>query len=590
MSIKILTSEVSEQIAAGEVVENPASVVKELVENSLDAGSTSIEVRLTDNGLKEIRVIDNGFGIPQDEAELAFQRHATSKIALIEDLQQIKTLGFRGEALASIGAVSRVALTTCSPDEICGKRIIFEGSSLIATEETGAPTGTEIIVKDLFYNTPARKAFLKSGSREMKKVSALLTGLAFSYPEIAFQLWNENRIVFKTKGDGRITDIITEAYGKNVAENMIPLKHTSEGSFSVSGYISNPLLTRSTRLYQTVLINRRLVRSTLISHSLKRGYGGLLPPNRFPLSIIYLEVPPDTIDVNIHPAKAEVRFHREREISGLIYKAVTRSLERNSPSGNITISPQRKARVHDTEPSGLQEISIKDSSNIYSLKEASIVGENTVKELPVTDLPENNNEKLFPEESYQLIGQYLASYIIAQKAGELVLIDQHAAHERILYEQIRETYRYKEDSSVPLASPITIEIPFPWEGRISEAFSLMEDAGFKIELFGYNTYIIRAIPVYLTRYFNRELFMDLVESIMEYEEFPEDKKDIIIKMASCKGAVKANQKLSRQEMSTLISELENTNKPFYCPHGRPAVISFNKNDIEKGFKRKGGKS
>ncbi len=595
MGIKILNPEIAEQIAAGEVVENPASVIKELVENSLDAGATMVEIKVIESGLKEIRIIDNGSGILSDETALAFERHATSKISLIDDLQNIKTLGFRGEALASIGAVSKVLLTTRTPGELSGTHIRVEGGIISPPEETGSPSGTEIVVRDLFYNTPARLAFLKSRSQEMRRISSLLTGLAFSYPEVAFYLWNDQRLVFKTKGDGQITDIIAEAYGKDAANAMTEIKPLTDKSISIWGYISTPLLTRSTRLYQTVLINRRLVRSPLVSHTLKRGYQGLLPPNRFPLSVIYLEVPPDFVDVNIHPSKAEVRFHRDKDISDLIYKSVTLSLGRSSPSGYFKTGKKVDIQSRSEETSLLEEEkSVYGVGNTYSLHEGSLKYNDVINKQILEETQEKDKEKqinqLFPDDSYQLIGQFLASYIIAQKPEKLVLIDQHAAHERVLYEKFKKEYLSKDAVSFFLASPLTIEIPFSWEESINEVFNLLEEAGFKIETFGYNTYIIRSVPDFLSKYFNREYFMDLIERIMEPDEPPDDKREIIIKMAACKGAVKANQKLSQQEMVALISQLVKTNNSFYCPHGRPAVISYEINEIEKAFKRRGGRS
>lgn len=591
--IRILAPDVVEQIAAGEVVENPASVVKELVENSLDARATLIEVRIRESGLKEIRVTDDGIGIPTGEISHAFQRHSTSKISTTDDLEHLDTLGFRGEALASISAVSRVTLISRPPGELGGIRIKLAGGKKQSKEEVGAPVGTDVVVNDLFYNTPARKAFLKTPAYEARKISLLLTGLAFSFPDVAFSFWHGERLIFQTRGDGDVPGIIAEAYGKDVPRSMLELQREQRGGMSIEGYISTPLLTRSTRQYQTFLVNRRLIRSNLLSGTLKRAYQGLVPGQRFPLAVIHLRLPPETVDVNIHPAKAEVRFHHDREITGLLFRAVSDTLKRTSPSISLGSEGFARRRNPGARSPGFPPVQKKTGQRdrTYHLHDERIADS-----LPFDDFgkeafvstPEESSQ-IFPEEDYQVIGQYLSSYILAQKGDKLLLIDQHAAHERVLYEHYKKKYSEAEHDAQVLATPISIEVPASLAENMPEFISLLENAGFKIELFGENTYLIREIPLMLADIFNREIFLDLLAYIGEHKEMPgTDANEPVIRMMACKNAVKANQKMSLPEIRKLIREWGMTATPFYCPHGRPILISFTRHELEKGFRRKGG--
>ncbi|NLZ27384.1 MAG: DNA mismatch repair endonuclease MutL, partial [Firmicutes bacterium] len=570
--INILAPDVVEQIAAGEVVENPASVVKELVENSLDAGATLVEVRIRESGLEEIRVTDDGTGIHPGEIGHAFRRHSTSKISTADDLEHLDTLGFRGEALASISAVSRVTLTSRPPDELGGMRIELAGGKKQSEEEVGAPVGTDIVVSDLFYNTPARKAFLKSPSYEARRISLLLTGLAFSFPDVAFSFWHGERLIFQTRGDGDVLEIIAEAYGKDVPRSMLKLQHEQRGTISIGGYISTPLLTRSTRQYQTFLVNRRLIRSNLLSGTLKRGYRGLIPGQRFPLAVIHLQLPPEKVDVNIHPAKAEVRFHHDREITGLIFRAVGETLKRTSPSIALGSGDFARKRSFEAQPTDFPpgDEKTEQKNRTYYLQDEMIADNfhpDDFNKKTIISTPEESGQ-IFPGEDYQVIGQYLSSYILAQKGDKLLLIDQHAAHERVLYEHYRKKYSEAEHDSQVLASPISIEIPASLAENMPAFISLMENAGFKIELFGENTYLVREIPLILADIFNQEIFLDLLEYIGEHKEIPgSDANEPIIRMMACKNAVKANQKMSLPEIRKLIEELGMTATPFYCPHG-----------------------
>ena len=597
MAIIKLPNELREHIAAGEVVENPASVLKELVENALDAGSSFIEVRVKKGGTEEIKVTDDGCGISGNEAHLAFERHATSKISNLNDLYNIRSLGFRGEALASISAVSRVKLITRTPESISGTSLLVEGGELISLEETGAPVGTEITVRDLFFNTPARRSFLKTVSGEMRKISTLITGLAFSNPKVSFSLWNENKQVFKSRGDGNILEIITEAYGSEISRSMLKLEDIESDIHRVNGYISSPAISRTTRTYQNILVNRRLVRSTLISQSMRRGYEGLIPAGRFPVAVIYLETDPQFLDVNIHPAKTEIKFQDEQEINRLIYKTVTTTLRNNSNKGqnlwtndsysklNARGKDQEAHKDYSLDEKNYRSYVLAENKNDTGYHEKST----SANEKP-SSLPQKEEEsRLFPEESCRVIGQYLSSYIVIQKSDELFILDQHAAHERIIFEKLRRQIRNSGTETIMLSAPLKIEIPSTWEGEKEEILQLLARQGFEIEGFGNNTYVVRSIPAFLSDYFNEDYFWVLFEDLAENKEIVEDISDILLKTAACKGAVKANQKLDQREMFNLIKEWENTENAYFCPHGRPAVLTFSRHELERGFQRKGGK-
>lgn len=588
MSIRILPPEIAEQIAAGEVVENPASVVKELVENALDAGATLIEVSIKGGGLKEIKVVDNGSGIMAGDVHMAFQRHATSKVYTLEDLFAIDTLGFRGEALASISSVARVNLVTRYSAEITGSSILVEGGSISSREEVGCPVGTEVVVSDLFYNTPARRSFMSAPARETGRVSYLITGLAFSHPGVAFTLRSENRVTLKTRGDGQVKNIIAEAYGTETAGQMMEIKSRQRGGHSVEGFISAPFLHRSSRRYQTLIVNRRRVYSPYITRSLERGYQGLLHADRHPVAAIYLTVPSEFIDVNVHPSKAEIRFHKPGEVGDLLREAILETLGRSSP--HYHFSPG--APFVNKPPLPGREAFLPPVPTGETDREPGRYGrEDTTGHREPSNLQTTVSEpqpRLFSGPYLKVIGQYLSSYIIIQKDDELVMIDQHAAHERILFEQFKKTYALTNYSSSPLAVPMSIEIPRSWEERMPPVIQFLRDIGLIIELFGHNNYIIRQVPSFLINLCSREFFLDLLEDLVQSGEPSKPDIDIVLKSAACKGAVKANHSMTPEEMDILVRQWNQTENLFYCPHGRPSAISFSRGELEKGFQRRGG--
>jgi len=630
MKISVLPHKVTEQIAAGEIVENPASVIKELVENSLDAGATFLEIRLKGGGIEEISVFDNGHGLEASQLPLAFQRHATSKLQSLEQLyHSLNTLGFRGEALPSIASVSRVELTSRPRGYMVGCRICLEGGEVISSEEVGCPEGTEIKVRDLFFNTPARRKFLKSRRAEVARVSRLITAFSFSHPGVSFSCWSDEKLLFKSRGDGNILNLVAEAFGKEVSRSLVPMEEEEEsdtGTIKIKGYLSPPYLTRSSRRYQSIVVNSRLVNSPLVSRALERGYRGLLQAHRFPVAVIYLEVPPGFLDVNIHPAKSEIRFHDNRAIETLVYRAVTRALQRSSPEyyyHGRDFSRKLKSRESTDDPvvnfNGQQEKIIEeDTTSIGSPQRNLLVSEEHTTGEEKESLWEENitstaysghtrekdggehressgssgeKEEAGEVEIFnsqvksRVIGQFLSTYIVLQKEKRLVLIDQHAAHERVLYQKFLREYEEASVSRVGLVVPVTVEVPSSVIQMFSEIENDLEKIGFKIEPFGNNTCIVREVPSFLVEHFQEEMMRDIVEEINELEGIASDKIMEIFKVFACKGAVKAKQPLDQKEMENLVEQWEQVEYAGYCPHGRPVAVSFSAQELQRGFLR-----
>lgn len=617
--IRELSQEVTEQIAAGEVVESPLSVVKELVENSLDAGATKVEVRIENGGLDEVRVFDNGYGLEKEEVPLAFRRHATSKLDSLETLiQDLHTLGFRGEALPSIATVSRVIFTSRKPAKLVGSIFHIEAGEIISHEETGCPPGTEVIVRDLFFNTPARKKFAQSRSREASRIAQLITGIAFSHPEVSFTLYHGKKTIFKSSGDGNLQNLIIEAYSREVAQSMVTVstaRSASEGELSLKGMISAPYLTRSSRRYQTMLVNRRLVYSPLLSQALERAYYGLLKKGRFPVAVLYLQVPPAFVDVNIHPAKSEVRFQNPKEVNQLVFYGAKESLQRcstayyfqeenrSSPSyytfkGSSNLSENSPSFSSPNFPMEARSMDKTTNYGTSSLQNSTGEKDKAEKEVQqkITDssleLVTRVDRNIVPSEkgAFQIIGQYLASYLVAEKNGDLVLIDQHAAHERVIYEKLRQEHSLHSISRVQLAVPLTLELPSSWADNFSTLLPWLEEGGFHLELFGRNTYVVREIPAFLMEFFEEQFFWDLLEEMLFSERYDHEELMDLFKAFACKSAVKAHQKLSLEEMEELINKWQLTSNSGYCPHGRPVAVTFGKEQLQRGFQRRGGGS
>ncbi len=600
MGIKVLDKLIAEQIAAGEVIENPASVVKELVENSIDAGATRIEVDLEEGGKSLIAVTDNGCGIVSAELAVAFQRFATSKLSLLEDLERISSLGFRGEALPSIAAVSKVRLVTRPEDCLAASEITIEGGTLISQGETGAPPGTRVEVRDLFFNTPGRLKFLRAASVESTRVSTLLSELSLAHPQVAFSLKSGKRNLFSSPGDGVLLHAIASLYGPDSAEAMVELKRTDKlSSIALHGYTSSPYLTRSSRRWITLIINGRLIKNPMIVNALERAYGDLLPGRRHPLAILYLNIPPHKLDVNVHPAKVEIRFQDPETIKTIVYRTAKLALHQNQ---NLPEWPQQEGSERPGDlPGSYSNTAFPghnrplfegkdqpgDQVQLGRQKFAKSINSKSAEQ----KLPERVAEKqaLDNDKDYRLIGQYLQSYLLVEKGEDLLLIDQHAAHERIHYHRLSGSKpALKKEESVQLTLPLTISTPSAWRSSIPELLPVLNKYGFDLEPLGDDSYVLRAVPFMLRGQADQARIHDLLETLVdENANSDQDPDDLILKTIACHRSIKAKQPLTRDEMEQLLTEWEKTPLAEYCPHGRPTVLRFNRNQLEKGFHRKG---
>ncbi len=596
LEIKILEKNTAEQIAAGEVIENPSSVVKELVENALDAGATKIDVELANGGKALLSVTDNGHGISASELPLAFKRFATSKLTVIEDLDHLSSLGFRGEALPSIAAVARIKMTTRAAGALSGSVITLEGGEVVEQEEVGAPFGTRVEVRNLFYNTPGRLKFLRADAVESTRVSALLSEMSLAHPKTAFALKSGKRNLFNSSGDGIVLHAIASLYGSETAEAMLELKRKdTESGCSLHGYTSAPFLTRSSRRWIILIVNGRLIRNPLMVSALERAYGDLLPRQRHPLAVLFIDLPSGNIDVNVHPAKTEIRFREPEVIKSLIYRAVKMTLqgELKLPQWPERIPQERyKYDRSNTQQQNLKDISLDEQSthDDEQYREQSQFFQKDSSQQYGEYMAVNESEAKF--KSCRLIGQFLQSYLVVQKEDCLLLIDQHAAHERINYHQLIQSENpVKKQERVQLTIPLTVNLPVTWRSEMPRLLPLLSESGFELESIGEDSYVIRSVPFLLSSNVDSSQLYDLLEMLITagYNSDAEY-REAILKTIACHRAVKAKQALTRQEMEILLKEWENTPHAEYCPHGRPTVISFDRTQLEKGFHRKGNRN
>lgn len=599
--IKVLEKNVADKIAAGEVIERPISIVKELVENAVDAGADSIVVEIKNGGKSYIRVTDNGCGIPCEEAETAFLRHATSKIETAMDLNSIETLGFRGEALASVAAVTRTELITKTTDNKTGTRLVIHGGMVIANEQTGCPDGTTIVVTDLFYNTPARLKFMKTDSAESGLVIDFVSQMALAYKNIKFRLINNGRILFSTLGDGNRLNTILRVYSDVDARNMVPLDFR-EGGLYAEGYISTPAFSKTTRSSQIYFVNGRVVSSKVIERGVSDGYKERLFEGRYPVVYLFLQVDPHTIDVNIHPNKREVRFDEEALIINFISRAIKKSLSTKDAvvdAGNIfkdmdrRISPSKvyervfepfreKTEEYACEKTDEKQVDIKQLlstiKNPVSSPFPEPIGE------PVLDIYQPQL-KPFDFSELQVTGVIFDTYITAVDGHNFYLIDQHAAHERIFYERLVGEYESAVKERQPLLMPLIINLSLAVSENRFDWLDALSKMGFTIEEFGPGTFRITEIPMFMEMSEAEDFINEFIENINNSTDL--SNRIVIDKliMMSCKAAVKANDKLNSEEVNTLIKDLSYCVNPFSCPHGRPTFIKLTRYEIEKMFKR-----
>jgi DNA mismatch repair protein MutL len=572
MPIKILAPEVASRIAAGEVVERPASVVKELVENSLDAGATQIAIEVQAGGVRLIRVVDNGVGIPPEEVPLAFERFATSKVGTADDLETIATLGFRGEALPSIAAVSEVTMVTRSKDELAGTFVNTKDGAVLEKTKRGCPRGTTVTVRNLFRNVPARLKFLKSDATENGHISNLVSQYALAFPEVRFTLVIDRRTAFRSTGSGSLREVLGAVYGLEAAKSLLQVEpRDGDGDpFSprITGFVSSPSVTRASRNYISLFVNRRWVQSRMLTFALEEAYKGLLMAGRHPIAVVNIVLPPQELDVNVHPTKNEVRFRHERDVFMAVQKAVRATLVAQAPMPTLETLPQ----AQPAPPPPPERLFAAEGEG-HDVATKPPVAVPPAAQPVVTVLP-----------ILRVVGQFANTYVIAEGPDGMYLIDQHAAHERVLFERIRDQRQRKSVEVQGMLQPVTVELTVRQQELLELQAEALSEYGFGIEHFGERTYLVRSVPAMLRG-------QNVAQSLTELLDFLGEgaKSDWLEEIAvslACHGAVRAGQTLSLGEMQDLIRQLERAAQPRTCPHGRPTMVHLSASQLEKGFGRR----
>lgn len=624
--IHVLDNGTIDKIAAGEVVERPASVVKELVENAIDAGADSITVEIKEGGISLIRVTDNGCGIDKADVKTAFLRHATSKIRTVEDLLSVPSLGFRGEALSSIASVAQVELITKTAQELTGIRYCMEGGTESDYAQIGAPNGTTILVRNLFFNTPARKKFLKTAATEGGYISDLMEHMAMSKPHIAFQYIQNGQTKFHTSGNGDLKEIVYRIYGRDISAELLWVEASMDG-IRIFGYLGKPTINRSTRSYENYFVNGRYIKSDLIAKGLEEGYKSYLMQHKYPFTVLHLEVHGELLDVNVHPTKMEIRFLNQMSFYEFLVRSVEDALhqsemipavilnpEEKEPAGKGTakapepFEAQRSAAFKVAEESLYQTETDQKPDHLQHTALGRVIG-NVGRPEPVNheacqtsilkqkdhifvEKPEQLNffsEKLLTKQarsSYHILGQIFDTYWLISYEDKLLIIDQHAAHEKVKYEKLVHQLQKKEVLSQTLNPPVIVTLTSKEELVLREYQEHFRTLGFEIESFGGREYAIRSVPVDLYGCQERQMFLAIMDELSEttLKGTPEVIYQKLASM-SCKAAVKGNTSLSLAEMEQLIDQLLELDNPYHCPHGRPTMISMSKYEIEKKFKR-----
>ena len=659
--IQVLDQITIDKIAAGEVIERPASIVKELVENSIDAKAASVTVEIQDGGISLIRVTDNGSGIEREDIRNAFLRHSTSKIRKVEDLAHIASLGFRGEALSSISAVTRTELITKTKEDTFGTRYVIEGGVEQSLEDAGAPDGTTFLVRQLFYNVPARRKFLKTPMTEAGHVQDLLMRLALSHPEVAFTFINNGQTKMRTSGNGKLKDVIYSIYGREAAANLIELDYSMDG-LVMKGYLGKPVITRGNRNFENYFVNGRYVKNAMLSKAIEDAYKDFLMQHKFPFVVIHFQVDGEKIDVNVHPTKMEMRFQRQQDVYNIVYEGVHRTLlepelipqveapapkvisqpksespfllkpktapqpmekkpeEKEEPHDEAYFMKKMKERVlsyHQRNSSAKvakKEQIFRPQAQAERIKDALARAKEVekqpqkqaeeqpelIRETPVYETKPVTEEKaeqlnLFEEHllkrekkaEYKLIGQVFETYWLVEFENSLYIIDQHAAHERVLYERTLKEMKNREFTAQYLSPPIILSLSMQEAQVLNENMDRFTRIGFEIEPFGGEEYAVRAIPDNLFGIAKKELLLEMLDDLADGISTSMTPELIDEKVASmsCKAAVKGNNRLSAQEADALIGELLLLENPYHCPHGRPTIIAMTQRELEKKFKR-----
>ena len=659
--IQVLDQITIDKIAAGEVIQRPASIVKELVENSIDAKAASVTVEIQDGGISLIRVTDNGSGIEREDIRNAFLRHSTSKIRKVEDLAHIASLGFRGEALSSISAVTRTELITKTKEDTFGTRYVIEGGVEQSLEDAGAPDGTTFLVRQLFYNVPARRKFLKTPMTEAGHVQDLLMRLALSHPEVAFTFINNGQTKMRTSGNGKLKDVIYSIYGREAAANLIELDYSMDG-LVMKGYLGKPVITRGNRNFENYFVNGRYVKNAMLSKAIEDAYKDFLMQHKFPFVVIHFQVDGEKIDVNVHPTKMEMRFQRQQDVYNIVYEGVHRTLlepelipQVEAPAPKVISQPksespflvkpktapqpmekkpEEKEEPHDEayfmkkmkervlsyhQRNSSAEVAKKEQifrpqAQAERIKDALARAKEVekqpqkqaeeqpelIRETPVYETKPVTEEKaeqlnLFEEHllkrekkaEYKLIGQVFETYWLVEFENSLYIIDQHAAHERVLYERTLKEMKNREFTAQYLSPPIILSLSMQEAQVLNENMDRFTRIGFEIEPFGGEEYAVRAIPDNLFGIAKKELLLEMLDDLTDGISTSMTPELIDEKVASmsCKAAVKGNNRLSAQEADALIGELLLLENPYHCPHGRPTIIAMTQRELEKKFKR-----
>lgn len=625
-NIQVLDQITIDKIAAGEVIERPASIVKELVENAIDAGASAVTVEIKEGGISFIRITDNGCGIPREEVPLAFLRHSTSKIRTVEDLSTVASLGFRGEALSSIAAISQVELITKTRDCVLGTRYLIEGGKEKKIGDAGAKDGTTFLIHQMFYNTPARRKFLKTAMTEASHVNELMIRLALSHPEVSFEFINNGQSKLHTSGNGRLKDVIYQVFGREVTQNLLEVDEAIPG-LKVTGYIGKPLISRGNRNYENYYINGRYVKSNIIAKAIEDAYKDFTMQHKYPFTVLHFVMDGNDLDVNVHPTKMELRFSRQQDVYNFVYMAVKNALSEREliprvelPEAKPVPTPVKEERNLDYFMKKMQERvtsyhnqqsqaevkdiyavhretqqvdRIREAANYRKEQENKLKPDASKTEETVQKKPEQLNlfeEKLLSKESvveHKIIGQLFDTYWLVEFHDQLYIIDQHAAHERVLYEKTLQGMKTREFTSQYLSPPIILNLSMQEEEVLKEHLDTFANIGFEIEAFGGDSYAVRAIPDNLFGIAKKELLIEMLDSLVEGISSSIAPDMIAEKVASmsCKAAVKGNSRLSYKEVEELIKELLKLDNPYHCPHGRPTIIAMTKQELEKKFKR-----
>ncbi len=662
--IKLLDKNTIDKIAAGEVIERPSSVVKELLENSIDADATSITVEIKDGGLSFIRVTDNGFGIPKDQVKTAYMRHATSKIEDAADLDSIESLGFRGEALSTIAAVSQAEMITKTASDLTGVKYVIHGGQEIEFKEVGVPDGTTIVVRNLFFNTPARKKFLKTPMTEGSYINDLVLKLALSHPEISFKLIINGQAKIDTSGSGKVKDVIYQLFGRDITSNLLEINYEAD-NIKISGYIGKPYISRGNRGLENYFINNRYIKSNIINRAIEEGYKTFVMQHKFPFTVMYIELPADKCDVNVHPTKMEFKYDNERELFEVVTKAVREALsfkelipkteyedarpkvirsvekpaepfELKRRENNAVYMPPKKQEasvkpIHKPagekysasynileqmmknsediplekhlekqllqddgvkyEPSGSSANVLPNTKDAGENKTIDIkrTGEKNIDNIAYGDQTSLFDSKFLSEtarKKHRLIGQVFDTYWLIEYEDNLYIMDQHAAHEKVKYEELMTGLKNKEVYSQQIMPPMVITVSYAERQAIMDNYDLFIKLGYDITEFGGNEFKINAVPSNLYNLHGRTMFMEFVSSLIDNSGYMSN--DVFIKKLStmaCKAAIKGNMKITASEADALIEQLLSLENPYTCPHGRPTIISMNERELEKKFKR-----